>query len=91
VLACGLDGQGFDFWQGQKTFLYFIISKPWGPSELLFNEQLGCEAGNSPPSTAEVKNGGTLPEIPHCLHRTVLNYLSVETTLPNTLNWQINK
>jgi hypothetical protein len=42
----------------------------------------GREADNSPPSNAEVNNGGAIPLLlPTCLHAIVLNYLSTETTL----------
>jgi hypothetical protein len=47
----------------------------WGPSSFLRNgcwwrfppgvKQLGCEADHSPPSSAEVKNGGAIPPTPH--------------------------
>jgi hypothetical protein len=50
----------------------------WGPPSVLYNEyevggggifpgvkRPGREAGHSPPSNAEVKNGGTIPLLPH--------------------------
>jgi hypothetical protein len=44
----------------------------------------GRETDHSPLSSPEVKNGGAIPPLPHCLHGIVLNYLSTGTTLPFT-------
>jgi hypothetical protein len=41
----------------------------------------GRQADHSPPSSAEVKNGGAIPPLPPCLHGIVLNYLTTGTTL----------
>jgi hypothetical protein len=45
----------------------------------------GREADHSPPSSAEVKNGGAIPPLPHVsFHSTMLAQLSTGTTLPLT-------
>jgi hypothetical protein len=41
----------------------------------------GREADHSPPSSAEVKNGGAIPPLPMRVHGRVLNHLSTGTTL----------
>jgi hypothetical protein len=43
------------------------------------------EAHHSPPSTAEVKNGGDIPPLPKRLHSVVLNELSIGENLPSSL------
>jgi hypothetical protein len=35
----------------------------------------GHEADQSPPSSAEVKNGGTVPPLSICLHGIMFNYI----------------
>jgi hypothetical protein len=42
----------------------------------------GREADHSPPSSAEVKNGGTVLHSPIRLHGIVLNSVSIGTILP---------
>jgi hypothetical protein len=43
--------------------------------------QQGHEADHSPPSSAEVKNGGATPPLPICHHGMVLNELIPGMTL----------
>jgi hypothetical protein len=38
----------------------------WVPGVISLGvKQLGCEADHSPPSSAEIKNGGAIPPLPH--------------------------
>jgi hypothetical protein len=57
--------------QGEENFLYFTASdRLWGPTSFLSNEYRGAlfpgvkrpgrGANHSPPSSAEVKNGGPI-------------------------------
>jgi hypothetical protein len=47
--------------------------KQWIPGVLSSGvKRPGCEANYSPPSIAEVKNGGVIPPLPIRLHRMVL-------------------
>jgi hypothetical protein len=62
----------FDSRQGQEIFIYATASKlavgpiQWIPGALSLGvKQLGCEAGHLPPSSAEIKNGGAVPPLPH--------------------------
>jgi hypothetical protein len=68
--SVGTAGQpGFDSRQGQEIFLFITASRPvlgstqppiqWVP---VINRP-GCEADHSPPSSAEVKNGGVMPPL----------------------------
>jgi hypothetical protein len=66
----GLDGRGSSPSRG-KIFLFSTTSRPalgptqppiqWVPGVKL----QGREADHSPPSSAEVKNGGAIPSLPH--------------------------
>jgi hypothetical protein len=67
---------GVDFQQGKEVFVYFTASSlalgstqspiQWLPGALSLEvKQPGREAAHSPPSTAEVKNGGAIPPLPH--------------------------
>jgi hypothetical protein len=66
----------FDSRQGQEIFLYSTASGPTlGPTQSLMQcvpgafspglKRQGREADHSPPSSAEVKNGGAIPPLPH--------------------------
>jgi hypothetical protein len=62
---------GFDSRQG-KIFLFPTASRPalrptqWVSGEISPGaKRLGREADHSPPSSAEVKNGGAMPSLPH--------------------------
>jgi hypothetical protein len=81
----GLDGQGSNPGKSKK---FFSTSQGpdrlWGPLSLLTNgyrgdyfprevKRSGREADRSPPSSAEVKNGGGMPPFPIRLHGVVLN------------------
>jgi hypothetical protein len=67
---------GFDFGQGHEIILYFTPSRPdlevsepplrW-IQEAPYPEvkELGREADHSRPYTAEAKNAGTTPRLPH--------------------------
>jgi hypothetical protein len=66
---------GFHSWQGQEIFLFSTVFRlALGPTQLpiqwalgafsLGVKWLGCEADHSPPSSAEVKNGGAVPPLP---------------------------
>jgi hypothetical protein len=68
--------QGFDSRQGQKIVLLLTAYKPalgpiqppihWVPGALSPGvKRQGREADHSPPFSAEVKNGGAIPPIPH--------------------------
>jgi hypothetical protein len=67
---------GFDSWQRQEIFLYSTASTPalgsnqppvqWVLGALSLGvKRPGHEADSSPPSSAEVKNGGTILPLPH--------------------------
>jgi hypothetical protein len=67
-------GNGIDSQQEQKIFLYFTASRPalgpetpaqWVPGALSLGVSPGREADHSPPSNAEVKNGGAIPPLSH--------------------------
>jgi hypothetical protein len=71
----GLDVREFDFRQGQETFLYSTAFRPareltqpptqWIPGAISLEvKRPGREAGHSPPSSAEVKNGGAILTFP---------------------------
>jgi hypothetical protein len=73
-LRAGLPG--FDPWQGQEIFIFFIPSRPalgfTQPSIPWVLEALpprlkrtGSEADHSPQSTTEVKNGGAISPLTH--------------------------
>jgi hypothetical protein len=66
------------------SFFFFIVSRPalgptqppvlWIPAALSPGVERPCrETVHSPPSSAEFKNGGTIPPLPICLHVIVLN------------------
>jgi hypothetical protein len=68
--------RGFDSWQGQEIFLYSTSSGPalgpiqppiqWANGTISLGVQRsGREANHSPPSTAEVNNGGAIPPLSH--------------------------
>jgi hypothetical protein len=76
----------FDSWQGQEMFLFPTASRPALETTHLpiqkvpgalspAVKRLGREAGHSPPSSAEVKDGGANVyfHFPTCLHGVVLN------------------
>jgi hypothetical protein len=76
VTGYRLDGPGFDSGQGQEIFLFSIESRPalghtqpsiqWVSGALSLGAKwLRREADHSPPSSAEVKNGGAIPPLPH--------------------------
>jgi len=63
----GLDNPGFEFRQGEETFLFSNTSRPpvWGPFIFLFNgyrrsflkaKWPARETDHSPPSLSDVKN-----------------------------------
>jgi hypothetical protein len=67
---------GRDSRQGQDIVLFFTASRPalgpthppvhWVPGALSPGvKRLRHEAGNLPPSRAEIKNGGVIPSLPH--------------------------
>jgi hypothetical protein len=62
-----------------EIFLLSTSSKPvLGPTQPPIEwvpvvERLGCLADHSPPSSAEVKNGGAIPPLPHKSSWLVLN------------------
>jgi hypothetical protein len=81
--GCGLEGQG-SIPKETRDFLYFITSRPalgsaqlhipWVPGEIFKGVKLlGCETDYPSPTSAEVKNGGGIPPLPHCLHGILLN------------------
>jgi hypothetical protein len=54
----------------------------WGSPRLLFNRYSGlsqvvklprCEVDHTPPSSAEVKNSGTIPPLPHMFYGILFN------------------
>jgi hypothetical protein len=68
---------GFNYRQG-KIFLFYTASSPaLGPTQPHIQSERGAispgakrpgrEADHSPPSSAEVKNGGAIPPLPHVL------------------------
>jgi hypothetical protein len=64
VTTYGLDGWGSSLGGGKNLFLSIVPTHPllpWVPGV----KRLGSEADYSPRSSAEVKNGGTLPPLPH--------------------------
>jgi hypothetical protein len=68
AMCYGLDGQSSNPGRG-KTFLFsttsILILEPAKVPRALSPEvkRPGCEADHSPPSSAEVKNGGTIPPL----------------------------
>jgi hypothetical protein len=75
-----MTGYGLNCWglfpRKDKSFLCSAESRltlgptqptiQWVPGAVSLGvEQLECEAGHSPPSTAEVKNGGAIPPLLH--------------------------
>jgi hypothetical protein len=88
----GLDGRGSIPSKG-KWFVstlqrsdcsgVYQASYPMGTGTVFLEiKRLEREAGHSPPSSAEVKNGGAICHSPTRLHGTVLNYLRSATNLP---------
>jgi hypothetical protein len=71
----GLDGPGSIPGMGKKFFC--VPQHPDRPTQPpiqwvpgIFSpgvKRLGVEAGHSPPSVAEVKDGGDIPQLPHTL------------------------
>jgi hypothetical protein len=75
-MCCTTDKSGFDSRQEQEVFLSFITFSPsLGPTQpptqwltealSLGLKREGRETDSSPPSSAEVKNGGAIPPLPH--------------------------
>jgi hypothetical protein len=66
---------GFDSQQGQEIFLYSTASRPalsptqphiqWYRVLSAGVKRPGREGDHSPPASAEVKNGGAIPALPH--------------------------
>jgi hypothetical protein len=66
---------GFNSWQGQDSSLLHSIKTGSGAQPVSYTmDTTGCfprskvaggEADHSPPSSAEVKNGGAMPPFPH--------------------------
>jgi hypothetical protein len=85
ALGCGLDDRGFDSRQGLVIFLFTtvfrLVLRPtqppiqWVPGALTLGvKRPGCEADNSPPSSAEFKNAWSYTSSPPVrLHGVVLN------------------
>jgi hypothetical protein len=80
--------QGFHSQQGQEIFLFSTLFRPaLGPTQPPIRclpeafsagvKRPGREDDHSPPSSAEVKNGGAIPPLPIRLHGMV-----TEKTLP---------
>jgi hypothetical protein len=74
--CCELDGGGSIPGRGKIFFSYPQCPDwQWGPLNLVSNglrwlffngiERQGIEADHSPPSSAELKNGGAIPPLPH--------------------------
>jgi hypothetical protein len=73
----GLDDQGveFEFRWGQNFFLLHFVQTALGAHPASYPiiiggslpgvKRTGHEAGYSPPSSAEVKNSGAIPPLPH--------------------------
>jgi hypothetical protein len=83
VTGYGLE-QGFDSRQRHKIFLFSMAFRPaleptqppikWAPEALFLGvKRPGYEAHHSPPSSAEVMNGETIPPLPIRLYGLVLN------------------
>jgi hypothetical protein len=71
---------GFDFRQGREILLYSSASRPaLGPTQPPIQrvpgvlspvvKRPGYEANHSPPSSAELKNGGAIFSLPHMFLR----------------------
>jgi hypothetical protein len=62
--------QGFDSWEGQQVSFYStVLRSVLGPAQLSIQRVrggcfLGIKADHSRPSSAEMKNGGTIPPPP---------------------------
>jgi hypothetical protein len=91
AMGYGLDDQGSIHVRGKRFF--FSSRHPdqlWGPSSLLasgywglsLGVKPGCEADHSPPSSAEVKNGGAISSFPDFMEWC----LKTGTTLPFTFS-----
>jgi hypothetical protein len=93
VTEYGVDGQGFIPGRG-KMFLTSTASRlvlwPTQPptytmgtwSRVSGLKLPGCEADYSSPSSAKVKNSGTISPLPVCLHGIMINQLSTRTMFP---------
>jgi hypothetical protein len=75
AMGYGLEGRGSNLGKG-KIFLFSTTSRPnLGPTQRLIPWVSGAispevkgpgrEADNSPPSSAEVRNVGAIPPLPH--------------------------
>jgi hypothetical protein len=64
--GCGMDGRGSNLGRG-KSFVHNVQtgSGAHPASYQMGIKRPGREADHSPPSSAEVKNGGALPPLPH--------------------------
>jgi hypothetical protein len=68
VTGYGLDGRGV----GVRVLLSTLCRPVLGPTQPHIQwipgvKRPGCEADHSPPTTAEVRNGGAIPPLPHVL------------------------
>jgi hypothetical protein len=64
----GLDGRGSIPGKGEIFFIFSTVARrALGPTQppIQWVKRPGREADHSPPSNAEVKNGGILPPLPH--------------------------
>jgi hypothetical protein len=88
----GIDGRGLIPLRDKRFFSTpyrpdqlgaYSASYPMSPGSSFFGvKRPGRETDHSPPSSAEVKNGGAIPPLPLRLHGVVLNFLNSETALP---------
>jgi hypothetical protein len=63
---------GFDSWKGQEISLFSVTSYAMGIRAISFGtKRQGRKADHSPPSTAEVKEGGAIPPLHHISRRRV--------------------
>jgi hypothetical protein len=76
VANCGMDGRGSVPGRGERFFVFSIVSRPspgstrhplqWVPGALSLGVKRSVrKADRSPPSSAEVKNGGAISPLPH--------------------------
>jgi hypothetical protein len=79
VTSCGLGGQGSIPCKGKRIYLFSIASRPGlGPTQPPIQwvlvalsqgvKQMGREADQSLPSSAKLKNSGTISPLPIHLH-----------------------
>jgi hypothetical protein len=90
-----LDGRSLIIGREKGFSLLYSVQTGSGAHERLLSNGYwdsfpGGKSDHSPPSSAEVKNGGAIPTFPLRLHGIMLNYLSTITHRKNFLFFLIS-